>query len=220
MELQKSFYPQKNKIKKQKKCGARSLGFILCAKTLNREIGRKSWCHNGARDSRIVEVEKKMGFENFAILFLIARLPLKYSFAPSDRAEAEREWQKSKFPYLHRQPHCIVDELRRCRRANSRWTSVAFAYAFPRTSTNLADAVDYWIDRSGGYYARTCRCCGNSSRLDVELCCALPCDDVACCRWYDFVYDVTSYMADPGDPLMYTTHWGDIPLILMRPLLF
>lgn len=58
--------------------------FLLCGgKTLNREIGRKSWCHNGARDRKIVEVEKKMGFQNFTFHFYQKDFLEKFPLAPN-----------------------------------------------------------------------------------------------------------------------------------------
>lgn len=196
--------------------------FLLCGgKTLNREIGRKSWCHNGARDRKIVEVEKKMGFQNFTFHFY-QRLPWKISFSTQlDSSQDTSKTKKKKikngkaqFPYLHHQPRCIVDELRRCRRASSRWTTVGVAYAFLCISTNPADVVGCLIDRAGVNYARTYHYYENSTRRVVSANYATLSDDAAaCCRWYDCAYDVTSYMAVPGDPLMYTTRWGDIPVI-------
>lgn len=163
----------------------------------------------GARDSKkLVEVGKENGISK-----LLARLPLNFLRSHQTETEPSQPRSESKFPHLHRQPHCIVDEPRRCPRANNRPISVASACACQCTSTNPVDVVGCSIDRADVDCAQMCRYCESSAHRVATVCCASPNDGAACCRWYDCVYGVTSYRADPGDPLMYTTRWGDNPVI-------
>lgn len=195
-------FPKKKNTRIVFLCGVRR-------ETFNREIGRKSWCHNGARDRKVGEVERKMGFQKFSL----ARLPQKFPFAPDRIKPRRQKKKKTKFPYLHHQLHYTVDEPQQCRHGNSRWTSDAFACAYPYTLINLVDAAGCLCDHADVKYVRTNRCCENSAhRALVNW--MIRNDDAACCRWYDCVYDVTSYMAVLRDPLMYTTRRGDIPAIL------
>lgn len=81
-------------------CGAAKfqVSSFFVWKTLNREIGRKSWCHNGARDSKVVEVQKKMGLQNFTFLIaFLPRLPLKFPFAPDRFKARTRRKEKPNF---------------------------------------------------------------------------------------------------------------------------
>lgn len=119
--------------------------FELCGETLNREIGRKSWCHNGAQ-KEIEKFEKKMGFGKWETLHSAfpKTSPRNFPFAPRRtlsgvcRGDRRGKHEKSKFPYLRRQIRCTVGEPRRCLRASSRRTVVVAAYACPGTLINRA----------------------------------------------------------------------------------
>lgn len=107
----------------------------------------------------------------------------KISFShPKPNWKPKEKWRKSKFPYLHHQLHCTVDELQRCRHANSQWTIVFSVCAFLSTLTSLVDAFDCLIDRVDGGYAQTYHYYESSAHLDVLVNCAMLNDDVVCCR--------------------------------------
>lgn len=107
----------------------------------------------------------------------------KISFShPKPNWKPKEKRRKRKFPYLHHQLHCTVDELRRCHHANSRWTSVAFAYVFLSTLTSPADAFDCLIGRADEGYAQTYHCYESSKHHGATVSCARLNDGVVCCR--------------------------------------
>lgn len=190
------------------------LSLFSCVRTEKKLWTEKSEGRVGAIMERAIgklwKWKRKWDFKTFS-----HKTSLKISSShPKLNWKPNEKWRKSKFPYLHHQLHCTVDELQRCRHANSRWTIVASAYEFLSTLTSLADVFGCLIDRADGGCAQTYHCYESSAHRDATASCATLSDGAACCHWYDCVYVVTSYTVGPRDPSKYTTRWGDIPVIL------
>lgn len=175
-------------------------------------VGRKSWCHNGARrEIRASFGRRKNGIRKLYISSLCRPQDFLRNFLSAHFSGLRRE---SKFPYLHHQPRCTVDEPRRCRRASSRWTDAGEACARPSTSTDHDGVAGCSSGRVGASCARNCRCCESWACRGAS-----SSDGAAWCRWYDCACVVTSCMAVRGDPSTCTTRWGDIPVTPTTTLL-